>query len=153
MPATREPVTKRANMPEGSSPSFSSATISHFEACIRSDLSFRLLSAGLRYEAYPPLLPQQPLVNGLPIERVECKMYISYASGFVTAAITQVRIIWIVGREGYVEEAVSHNHRRHRRHCHRRYPRAFSDPIAPRTSLNPTVQISSNLFTLSLLSI
>jgi hypothetical protein len=71
MPATREPVTKRAERqsPWLFTPHPSATLISHLEACIRADLSFRLLSAGLRYEPYPPLLPQQPLVNGrLPRE-------------------------------------------------------------------------------------
>lgn len=66
MPATREPVTKRAERQSLwlFTPHPSATLISHFEACIRADLSFRLLPAGLRYEHRPPFLPQQQLANG-----------------------------------------------------------------------------------------
>ena len=56
MPATREPVTKRAQMavPLAVHTTSVSHVDSHFEACLRADLSFNLLSAGLRYEPPPP---------------------------------------------------------------------------------------------------
>jgi hypothetical protein len=93
MPATREPVTKRAQMavPLAVHTTSVSHVDSHFEACIRADLSFSLLSAGLRYEPPPPLF--YPSNNSwLPAESVKSKLYSFYARGIVAAIIIAMNL-------------------------------------------------------------
>jgi hypothetical protein len=90
MPVTREPVTKCAETQCQAVHSTSiSRLISRFEACIRADLSFSLLSAGLRYEPPALFLPQQRLLNGRLL-RVKWKLYFSYARSVVVATIIDI---------------------------------------------------------------
>jgi hypothetical protein len=81
------------NVPKGS-PSgcphqISQPLISHFEACIRADLSFSLLWRALDTKFiplfYPSNLGKRPLA-----ERVKCKLYFYYARSVVAAAIVDI---------------------------------------------------------------